>query len=106
MSYASFLMQRDKSNAQTGLWLAVKVTDRNGKVISRQRQRKSHAFVQGWNWAVCAQFLGQSAPSPTLGPVKNTAGSNVNLRTCGSPFRCNAGGGIASTGIRGGIDNT
>ncbi len=106
MSYASFLMQRDKSNAQTGLWLAVKVTDRNGKVISRQRQRKSHSFVQGWNWAVCAQFLGQSAPSPALGSVKNTAGSNVNLRTCGSPFRCNAGAGVTSTGIRVGTDNT
>ena len=99
-------MRVSKSETEIGLWIAVKVTDSNGKVISRQRRRKSHSYVQGWNWAVCAQFLGQSTPSPTLGPVKNTAGGNVNLRTCGSPFRCNAGAGTTSTGIRVGTDNT
>ncbi|MFC2005671.1 hypothetical protein ACFLVG_01760 [Chloroflexota bacterium] len=99
-------MRVNKSGTEIALFLAVKVTDRNGKVISRQRRRRSHSFVQGWNWAVCAQFLGQSTPSPTLGPVKNTAGGNVNLRTCGSPFRCNAGAGVTSIGIRVGTDNT
>jgi len=100
------LKEANTSDRETGLWIAVKVTDRNGKVISRQRRRRSRSFVQGWNWAVCAQFLGQSTPSPALGPVKNTAGGNVNLRTCGSPFRCNAGAGVTSTGIRVGTDNT
>lgn len=82
------------------LWLALKVTDKHDRVISRQRQRKSHSFVQGWNWALSAQFLGQSSPSPPNGPVKNTGGGNVNLRTCGAPFRCNAGAGATSYGIR------
>lgn len=95
-----------KSSHEIGLWIAAVVTDKNGRVISRQRRRKSHSFVQGWNWAVCAQFLGQSSPSPALGTVKNTVGGNVSLRTCGSPFRCNAGAGVTSTGIRVGTDNT
>ena len=102
----SSLMPVSKSVTEIGLLMAVKVTDRNGKVISQQRRRRSHSYVQGWNWAVCAQFLGQSGPSPALGLVKNTAGGNVNLRTCGSPFRCNAGAGTTSTGIRVGTDNT
>jgi hypothetical protein len=99
-------MQRVKKDTHVELWLAAKVTDKNGKLISRQRPRKSHSYVQGWNWAVCAQFLGQYNPSPPLGPVRNTAGGNVNLRTCGSPFRCNAGAGTINIGIRVGTDNT
>ncbi len=102
----SSLMPRGKKDTQVELWLAAKVTDKNGKVISRQRRRRSHSYVQGWNWAVCAQFLGQSNPSPVLGTVKNTDGANRNLRTCGNPFRCNAGAGMTLYGIRVGTDNT
>jgi len=82
------------------LGLALKVTDKDGRVISRQGRRKCHSFVQGWNWALSAQFLGQSQPSPPNGPVKDTSGVNRNLRTCGNPFRCNAGAGATSYGIR------
>lgn len=85
---------------RSSLWVSVKVTDKNGKVISRQRRRRSHSFVQGWNWALSAQFLGQHDPSPPNGPVKNTSGGDVNLRTCGAPFRCDAGAGATSYGIR------
>ena len=102
----SALMQRVKKDTHVEFWLAAKVTDRNGKVISRQRRRKSHSYVQGWNWAVCAQFLGQPNPSPPLGPVRNTGGGYVNLRTSGSPLRCNAGAGTINIGIRVGTDNT
>jgi len=102
----SSLIQRGKKDTRIELWLAAKVTDKNGKVISRQRRRKSHSYVQGWNWTVCAQFLGQSNPSPALGPVRNTAGGYVNLRTSGSPFRCNAGAGVTNIGMRLGTDNT
>ncbi|MFC1965772.1 hypothetical protein ACFLWI_02340 [Chloroflexota bacterium] len=99
-------MRVNKSDTEIELWLAVKVTDNNGKVISRQRRRRSHSYVQGWNWVVCAQFLSQSNPSPPLGTVRNTAGGYVNLRTSGSPFRCNAGAGVTNIGIRVGTDNT
>ena len=102
----SYLMERCKKDIPIELWLAVKVTDRNGKVISRQRRRRSHSYVQGWNWVVCAQFLGASNPSPPLGSVRNTAGGYVNLRSSGSPFRCNAGAGTTNIGIRVGTDNT
>ena len=99
-------MRRGKSHTEIELLLALRVVDKNGKVISRQRRRRSHSYVQGWNWAVCAQFLGQSNPSPPLGSVRNTAGSYVNLRTSGSPFRCNASAGTTNIGIRVGVDNT
>ena len=102
----SSLMQRCKKNIEIELWLAAKVTDKNGKVISRQRWRRSHSYVQGWNWVVCAQFLGASNPSPPLGSVRNTAGGYVNLRSSGSPFRCNAGTSVTNIGIRVGTDNT
>ena len=99
-------MQRGKGHTKVELWLAVNVTDKNGKIISRQRRRRSHSYVQGWNWVVCGQFLGQSNPSPPLGLTRNVAGGYVNLRTSGSPFRCNAGAGTTNTGIRVGTDNT
>jgi len=99
-------MRRSKGHTEVELWLAVKVTDKNGKIISRQRRRRSHSYIQGWNWAVCGQFLGQSNPSPPLGLTRNVAGGYVNLRTSGSPFRCNAGAGTTNTGIRVGTDNT
>lgn len=82
------------------LWVATEVRDRNGKVIHRTRKRKSHSYVQGWNWVLCAQFLGSSNPDPALGPVPDIGGTNRNLRTSGAPFRCNAGIGTPNPGIR------
>jgi hypothetical protein len=82
------------------LYIAAETRNRSGKVIHRTMRRKCRSFVQGYNWAVCAQFLVSSSPSPALGPVRDTGGTNRNLRTCGIPFRCNAGAGVTDMGIR------
>ena len=87
-------------------YIAAETRDRCGKITHRMRRRKCRSFIQGYNWAVCAQFLGSSSPSPTLGPVRDTGGTNRNLRTCGIPFRCSAGAGVTDTGIRVGTSNT
>jgi len=82
------------------LYIKVETRDRGGSLLHRTRMRRCRSFVQGYNWAVCAQFLGSSSPSPVLGPVKDTGGTNRNLRTCGIPFRSNGGAGVTDTGIR------
>ncbi len=82
------------------LYIAAETMDREGRLLHRMRIRRCRSFVQGYNWAVCAQFLGSSSPSPVLGPVKDTGGTNRNLRTCGIPFRSNGGAGVTDTGIR------
>jgi len=87
------------------LYITAETRDREGRLLHRMRMRRCRSFVQGYNWAVCAQFLGSSSPSPALGPVKNTGGTNRNLRTCGIPFRCNGGAGVTDMGIRVGISD-
>ena len=88
------------------LYIAAETRDKSGKIIHRMRRRRSHSYVQGWNWLVCAQFLGASSPSPALGPVKDTGGTNRNLRTCGIPFRCNGPAGTPDPGMRVGTSTT
>jgi len=82
------------------LYVRTQTRDREGRLLNRTRMRRCLSFVQGYNWAICAQFLGGSAPSPVLGPVKDTGGTNRNLRTCGIPFRSNGGAGVTDMGIR------
>ena len=90
----------DKKAETLQLFIAAETRDRHGKVIHRMRRRRCRSFVQGYNWAVCAQFLGAFSPSPALGPVRDTGGTNWNLRTTSSPFRCGGGAGVTDTGIR------
>ena len=85
---------------KVGLWIETKVTGKDGNVIHRTRRRKSHSYVQAWNWLLCAQFLGASSPSPALSPVPDTGGANRALRTCGAPLRVHAGAGTTIQGIR------
>jgi hypothetical protein len=87
------------------LYIAAESKDKDGRLLHRMKMRRCRSFVQGYNWAVCAQFLGSSTPSPVLGPVKDTGGTNRNLRTCGAPFRCNGGAGVTDMGIRVGTSN-
>lgn len=82
------------------LYITAETRDREGRLLHRMRMRRCRSFVQGYNWAICAQFLGSSSPSPVLGPVKDTGGTNRNLRTCGIPFRSNGGAGVTDVGIR------
>jgi hypothetical protein len=89
-----------KEATRVHLYIEAETRDKHGRVIHRMRRRRSRSFVQGYNWAVCAQFLNASSPSPALGPVRNTSGANQYLRDCGSPFRCSAGAGVTDTGIR------
>jgi hypothetical protein len=85
---------------KTPIYIATETRDRDGKLLHRMAMRKCRSFVQGYNWAICAQFLGSSSPSPVLGPVRDTGGTNRNLRTSGIPFRSNGGAGVTDTGIR------
>jgi hypothetical protein len=88
-----------------GFYIAAETRDKEGRLLHLMGLRRCRSFVQGYNWAVCAQFLGSSAPSPVLGPVKDTGGTNRNLRTCGIPFRSNGGAGVTDMGIRVGTSN-
>lgn len=82
------------------LYIAAETRDKSGKVIHHTARRRSHSYVQGWNWLVCAQFLGASSPSPALGPVQDIGGTNRNIRTCGIPFRCNGPAATPDPGVR------
>jgi len=85
---------------ESQLYITAQTMDREGRLLHRMKMRRCRSFVQAYNWAICAQFLGSSAPSPVLGPVKDTGGTNRNLRTCGIPFRSNGGAGVTDMGIR------
>ncbi|MFQ5826626.1 MAG: hypothetical protein ACE5IA_04630 [Dehalococcoidia bacterium] len=86
-------------------YIETKVRDRDGRLLSRHK-KISRSFVQGYNWAVCAQFLAATNPSPALGPVPATSGADRNLRTCGEAFRIQANVGQTDRGIRVGTSTT
>ncbi len=85
---------------EASLYIATTIKDRDGEVIHRTVRRPSRSYIQGWEWLICAQFLGSSNPSTALGPVMDVTGTNRNLRTCGIPFRCNGLAATPDPGIR------
>lgn len=87
------------------LYIEAKVTDRDGKVISRQRRKLAHSFVKGWIAALCGSMNGSGAPDPDI-DATDTSGAAVTLGTGTKPFRSNAGVGVTDFGIRVGTDDT
>jgi len=93
------MMKTIKKKAKERLYYEIIVTDKDGKVILRQKA-EAHSFLIQYN-QIRSGAMGNANRT-----VKDTGGTDRTVRAASTPFRLAAAIGVTAQGIRVGTGNT